>query len=207
MGVTAFLVSLYAVFLGLLLVSSSLLLSGVVGSEVPALLSLIGLLIAFGGLSLLARRNRDLLERLAGRARGHRRIAATADGFVEAVDRSRDLLRSPRFVTGSLAWWTFDILALGLALHRFGADVPVAVLVLAYTLGLFGNLLPIPGGFGGVEGGIIGMLVACGVEVGRAVAGVLAYRFVALWLPTGLGLVAHAALTARVRRWQAEATP
>lgn len=202
-GVTAFLVSLYAVFLGLLAVSAALLLSGLVESDAPRGLALIGLLIAVGGLGLLLPRNRDLLHRLAERARGRRRVAAAADGFVNAVDRGGEMLRSPRFVAGALAWWTFDILALGLALHRLGAEVPVAVLVLAYTLGLFGNLLPIPGGFGGVEGGMIGMLVACGVAVGPAVAGVLAYRFVALWLPTALGVVAQAVLTARVRRWQA----
>lgn len=203
-GVTAFLVALYAVFLGLLALSSVLLLSGLAESGAPVTLVIIGLLIALGGLSLLARRNRDLLHRLAERARGRRRVGAAADGLVDAVDRGRETLRSPRFVVGALAWWSFDILALGLALHRLGAQVPAAVLVLAYTLGLFGNLLPIPGGFGGVEGGMIGMLVASGVAVGPAVAGVLAYRFVALWLPTGLGIVAQALLTARVRRWQVE---
>jgi uncharacterized protein (TIRG00374 family) len=91
---------------------------------------------------------------------------------------------------------------LGLSLRAFGSVVPVAVLVLCYFLGTLGSLLPLPGGIGGVEGGMIGALAAFGVPGGRAVVGVLAYRAISFWLPTLPGIAGYVALRSRVRRWQ-----
>jgi uncharacterized membrane protein YbhN (UPF0104 family) len=66
---------------------------------------------------------------------------------------------------------------------------------------MLGNLLPLPGGVGGVDGGLIGALIAFGVAPGAAVLGVLAYRLLALWLPTLMGVPAYFGLVRRTRGW------
>ena len=74
------------------------------------------------------------------------------------------LVRERRIgLLGGVAYWGFDIAVLGLSLKAFGTTVPVAVLVMGYFLGTLGSLLPLPGGIGGVEGGMIGAFVAFGV--------------------------------------------
>jgi len=50
---------------------------------------------------------------------------------------------------------------------------------MGYFVGMLGNLLPLPGGVGGVEGGMVGTFVAFGEPAGPALVAVLAYRLVA----------------------------
>jgi uncharacterized protein (TIRG00374 family) len=65
---------------------------------------------------------------------------------------------------------------------------------MGYFVGMLGNLLPLPGGVGGVEGGMIGAFVAFGEPAGTALVAVLAYRLVSFWLPTAIGAPAYLAL-------------
>jgi hypothetical protein len=51
---------------------------------------------------------------------------------------------------------------------------------------------------------MVGLLVAFGVEADLAVAAVLAYRSVAIWLPAPAGLVALRGLRRTVARWSEE---
>jgi uncharacterized protein (TIRG00374 family) len=92
---------------------------------------------------------------------------------------------------------------LGVCFDAFGRVVPVAVLVMGYFLGTLGSLLPLPGGVGGVEGGMIAAFVAFGVPAGSAVIAVLAYRAISFWLPTLPGIAGYLALRSTVRRWRA----
>jgi len=80
--------------------------------------------------------------------------------------------------------------------------VPGAVLVMGYFLGTLGSLLPLPGGIGGVEGGMIGAFVAFGEPAGRAVIAVLAYRAISFWLPTLPGIGGYVTLRSTVRGWR-----
>src|SRR5947209_17888552 len=75
---------------------------------------------------------------------------------------------------------------------------------MAYFVGMLGNLLPLPGGVGGVDGGMIGAFTAFGVNVELSVIAVLAYRAFAFWLPTLPGAVAYLQLRRTVQRWNAE---
>ena len=70
-------------------------------------------------------------------------------------------------------------------LHALGAPPSLAVVVLAYFVGQVANTIPIPGA---VSGGMVGVLLAFGVETDLALASVLAYRSVAIWLPAPIGL-------------------
>lgn len=108
----------------------------------------------------------------------------------------------PLALVGAAAYWGFDIAVLGLSFRAFGQAVPLAVLVMGYFIGTLGSLLPLPGGIGGVEGGMIGAFAAFGVPDGRAVVGVLAYRAISFWLPTIPGIVGYFRLRVTVRGWQ-----
>ena len=75
--------------------------------------------------------------------------------------------------------------------HAFGEPPPFTVIWMAYFVGTLGNLLPVPGGIGGVEGGMIGAFAAFGVSLELATLAVLSYRAISFWLPTIPGGIAY----------------
>ena len=81
----------------------------------------------------------------------------------------------------------------------------MAVLVVAFFVGMLANTLPLPGGVGGVDGGMIGALIAFGVEAELAVVAVLAFRGFTFWLPIAPGVVAYFALRRVVAGWESHA--
>ncbi|HXA53947.1 MAG TPA: flippase-like domain-containing protein, partial [Solirubrobacteraceae bacterium] len=91
--------------------------------------------------------------------------------------------------------------------RAFGDAPPVAVLVQAYFVGMLANLLPLPGGIGGVDGGMIGALVAFGVGGSLALIAVLVYRLIAFWLPSVPGVIAYFQLRRTVGRWELGVEP
>ena len=147
------------------------------------------------------------LQRFAERPGLLGRIATTLakapDALGSGVRTAIDLAKQRRIgLLGAVAYWGFDIAVLGVCFHAFGANVPTAVLVVGYFLGTFGSLLPLPGGIGGVEGGMIAAFVAFGVPAGSAVIAVLAYRAISFWLPTVPGIVGYLALRSTVGQWR-----
>ena len=124
--------------------------------------------------------------------------ALAASGVRTAIELIRT--RDPGLL-GAPAWWGFDICVLWAMFHAFGSPPPLTVVSMAYFVGMLGNLLPLPGGLGGVEGGMIGALAAFGVELHLAVLAVLSYRAIAFWLPTIPGGVAYFQLRRTVARW------
>jgi putative heme transporter len=127
--------------------------------------------------------------------------AQAASGVRTAIELIRS--RDPGLL-GAVAWWGFDISVLWAMFHAFGSPPPFTVIWMAYFLGMLGNLLPLPGGLGGVEGGMIGALVAFGVDFNLAVVAVLSYRGISFWLPTIPGAVAYIQLRRTVARWREE---
>ena len=107
--------------------------------------------------------------------------ALAASGVRTAIELIRS--RDPGLL-GAVAWWGFDIGVLWAMFHAFGSPPPFTVIWMAYFVGMLGNLLPLPGGLGGVEGGMIGALAAFGVSLDLAVLAVLSYRAISFWLPT-----------------------
>jgi putative heme transporter len=142
---------------------------------------------------------RRRLARLASRVSSASATAAT--GVQTAIDLLRE--RNPT-VLGAVGWWGFDIAVLWACFHAFGASPPQGVIVMSYFVGMLGNTLPLPGGIGGVDGGMIGAFTAFGVDVELSVVAVLAYRAFAFWLPTLPGIVAYLQLRRAVNRWGAE---
>jgi uncharacterized protein (TIRG00374 family) len=211
----AFLVVLYAIYAGSLLVAGIGLGTGLFpggGSFaitiVPAIVAAVILAVA-GAVALLPRDIERRLEPWASRsgrlahwvARGAAVPALAASGVRTAIGMIRE--RNPGLL-GALAWWGFDISVLWASFHAFGSPPPFTVIWMAYFVGTLGNLLPLPGGLGGVEAGMIGALAAFGVEFNLAVLAVLTYRAISFWLPVLPGTVAYFQLRRTVARWREE---
>jgi uncharacterized membrane protein YbhN (UPF0104 family) len=124
--------------------------------------------------------------------------ASFSAGMRDALAHLRS--RDPALL-GAVLFWGCQILVLWAAFRAFGAAPPWAVLVQAFFVGMLGNLLPMPGGVGGVEGGMIASLVAFGVDGGLAVVAVLVYRAFTFWLPLIPGVVGYFQLRKTVERW------
>ena len=118
------------------------------------------------------------------------------------VSEALRLLRTgnPAIVLGSLGYWAFDNLVLWACFRGFGVHVALTVVLMGYLIGQLGGLLPIPGGLGGVEGGLVGTLVVYGVSLRDAVAAVLAYRVIQFWIPLLLSLPAFVSLQRGLNR-------
>ena len=129
--------------------------------------------------------------------------AASSAGVRDALEHLRT--RDPALL-GAVLFWAFQIGVLWAAFHAFGDSPPIAVLVQGFFVGMLGNLLPMPGGVGGVEGGMIGAFAAFGVDSGLAVVSVLVYRAFTFWLPLLPGVVAYFGLRRTVDGWRQEGT-
>jgi uncharacterized protein (TIRG00374 family) len=125
--------------------------------------------------------------------------ASASAGMRDAIDHVRS---GDPALLGAFAFWAFQILVLWASFRAFGASPPGAVLVQAFFIGMLGNLLPMPGGVGGVEGGMIGAFAAFGVDSGLAVVAVLVFRGFTFWLPLIPGVVAYFQLRRTVDRWR-----
>jgi uncharacterized membrane protein YbhN (UPF0104 family) len=136
----------------------------------------------------------------AGRARVAIRQVRNAIG--DGVRDSTVLLRGRPVgvLSGSMGYMGFDIGVLLLCFHAFGRSPEVSIVVLAYIIGQLGGLIPLPGGIGGTEGGLIGTLCLYHVPLASATVAVLAYRALALWLPAALGSAAFVQLRRTLRR-------
>jgi uncharacterized membrane protein YbhN (UPF0104 family) len=160
---------------------------------VPALAAVTAIVLALGA------------RRLAGALAASSlptRIVAAAEAGGEGLDEAVRLLRThdPAILVGAAAYLLFDVAMLGVCFTAFGNDIPPAgVLLVAYLVGQLGSLIPIPGGIGGVDGGLIGTLVLYGVDPADAAVAVIAYRGLLLTIPAVLGLPALAVLRRRLR--------
>ena len=97
---------------------------------------------------------------------------------------------SPLVIAGAVGYMALDLAALAAAFAAVGSPPPIGVLALAYVVGQLGGLIPLPGGVGGADGGLIAALVLYGTPLAPAVAAVLAYRAFQLGLPALLGALA-----------------
>jgi uncharacterized membrane protein YbhN (UPF0104 family) len=164
-------------------------------SVIPAALGVVGVIVALVGPRVLPepRDDHSGIRRQIARVR-----RALRTGVSEAVALLRK--RDPLVVGGSLGYLWFDIASLAAAFHAFGGGGPVfGGFVLAYILGQLGALIPIPGGIGGTDGGLIGFMAVYGSSASAATAAVLAFRVFQLGVPAILGTIALGRLPADLR--------
>lgn len=113
-------------------------------------------------------------------------------------------MRRPGRTAGAFGYWAFDCAVLWAAFQACGGSPALGIIVLAYMLGQLGSGLPLPGGIGGVEPLMLGILVASGVDTGLAAAAIVCYRAISLGLQTVAGVVAGVRLVPAVRRERRE---
>jgi uncharacterized protein (TIRG00374 family) len=173
---------------------------------VPAVFAAISIVLTL----LLALTPTDLRRRVERAAGGDGRLArfaaraATLPASMSAgVRHSIEHARAgDAAILGSVAYWGFNVAVLWASFKAFGTPPPWSVVMMAYFVGMLGNLLPLPGGVGGVDGGMIGAFIGFDVDGGLAVVAVLTYRAFAFWLPTIPGAIAFFQLRRTVARWR-----
>jgi uncharacterized protein (TIRG00374 family) len=209
----AFLVLMYAVYVLALVAGGLGLWSGALsgGRSVALTLAPAGLAAA---VALVAMATPAGATRFAEVLRGQRdrgsrfsealaKLAGAIEALADGVRLAWALIRQRRVgVLGAPLWWGFDLAVLWVSFKAFGQAPSPGVVLMAYFVGTLANMLPLPGGLGGVEGGMIGAFIAFGIHPELAVAAVLAYRLYAFWLPTIPGAIAYLQLRRRLRSWR-----
>jgi uncharacterized protein (TIRG00374 family) len=181
------------------------------GTVVPAILSAI----AIGIFLLIALIPDDVERRIQHFAGGYRHTryltrfakgpATVASGVRTALDYVRNPSRGALAVGGAVGFWAANICVLWACFEAFGGDVPFAVLVQGFFVGMAANLIPSPaGGVGSVDAGMIAAFVLFGIDEAIVFPAVLAYRVIAFWLPIPPGIVAFFQLRATVAQWERE---
>ena len=117
---------------------------------------------------------------------------ALVGGTAEAVQIVRS--RNQLVIAGAVGYWAWDNAVLWATFHAFGYSPPITIVLMGYLIGQLGGLLPLPGGLGGIDGGLIGTLIVYGAPAAVTAAAVLAYRIILFWLPLIAGAVAFISL-------------
>jgi uncharacterized membrane protein YbhN (UPF0104 family) len=113
---------------------------------------------------------------------------ALTTGVTVAVERVRS--GNARIIAGAVGYWAFDNAVIWATFHAVGYTPEISIVLMGYLIGQMGGLLPIPGGIGGIDGGLIGTLVVYGVPAAAVTVAVLAYRTILFWMPLLVGAVA-----------------
>jgi uncharacterized membrane protein YbhN (UPF0104 family) len=189
-----FLVLLYSIFLASVAVTGTIL--AIQGQ--PQALTVLPASLAVTGIALA-------LSAAWLRPSGSGRVSTGAAVLGGAVRDAIAHLRSfDARLLGAFAWWGFDMAVLWAMLHAFGSPPAFELVVLAYFLGQVGNTIPIPGA---VSGGLVGALLAFGVDADLAIVSVLSYRAIAIWIPAPVGLAALSPLRRTIAAWGREDAP
>jgi len=212
----AFLVLVYAVYMTTLVIDGVLLSAGVFAGQAPPGLTVVpaafagGVIIVFLLMALIPgdlerRFSHASQEKLWGRIT--RRLATVpatvAVGTRTAMAFVREPSRGGLALLGAIGLWAAQIGILWASFKAFGIEVPLAVVVEGFFVGMFANLIPLPGGVGGVDAGMLGAFALFDVH-GPIFAAVLIYRIFAFWMPIPPGIVAFLHLRKTVQRWERE---
>ena len=137
--------------------------------------------------------------------RFRRGISETRRAVINGVAEARKILSSGnrRVPAGSFGYWFFDNAVLWATFHAFGMSPPITVVLMGYLIGQLGGLIPVPGGIGGIDLGLIGVLIAYGTSAAGTAAAVFAYHLILFWLPLVVGGIAFALLRRNMPRpWE-----
>jgi len=139
------------------------------------------------------------LPRVMRRVSGRLPAPVWLEDIGTGIPAARDALLRPNFrLLGALGYLLFDIAVLWTTLAAMGPAPPVAALAVAYLAGYLPNVLPIPGGIGILDAGLVGALGLYGLPLSHAAAAVLVYHAVAFWIPSLGGMLAYTRLRPRL---------
>ena len=138
----------------------------------------------------------------AGAGRIKRARSTSRRTLIEGVAEALSILRErdPLVFIGAIGYWAWDNAVLWATFHAFGYSPPITIVLMAYLIGQMGGLLPIPGGIGGIDGGLFGTFVLYGTPAAVTAAAILAYRIILFWLPLVIGGVAFTSLRRGLNR-------
>jgi uncharacterized membrane protein YbhN (UPF0104 family) len=138
------------------------------------------------------------------KSRRHERLGAWLVRSADWIRDSETVAFTPNWrLIGTVGYLVFDIAVLWACLRAVGVHAPIAALVIGYQVGYLANLLPVPGGVGVLEGGLLGALLLYGLPAAPTAAAVVLYHAIALWVPTLGGTWGFA----RLRRSLASSRP
>jgi uncharacterized protein (TIRG00374 family) len=101
----------------------------------------------------------------------------------------------------SVTAWSAEAVALHWIVQWLGSGLPLAFTVFVYAVSMLAGALSfLPGGLGGTEAVMIGLLMWKGVPAPQAVTATVLIRLATLWFAVGLGLIA-------LGTWRQEARP
>lgn len=150
--------------------------------------------------ALVVLANRSWLDRLraciapAGRARGA--IRGLLGMLIEGSRCNAPRLLVVATVISIVAWGA-ECVAFHIVLDRMGAPVPFTFAVSVYAISMLAGALSfMPGGLGGAEAAMTGLLVWHGLDAGTAFAATLIIRLATLWFAVAIG--AAASVTASI---------
>jgi uncharacterized membrane protein YbhN (UPF0104 family) len=127
-------------------------------------------------------------------------LATPVSTMSDGVSDARALVTARDWkLIGAVAYYAFDNAVLWAAFHAFGRPPAIGVIVMGYLVGSLAGALPLPGGLGVVDGGLIGALVLYGSPAAPTAAAVLVYRGLSLALPVALGAIGWACHSPRLR--------
>jgi uncharacterized membrane protein YbhN (UPF0104 family) len=127
------------------------------------------------------------------------RVARWLRTTAQVVEDTKDEVRHPGWqLVGAVAYLWCSIATLWVSFRAFGEAPPVGALTLAFLIGYLGNIVPVPGGIGALDGGLTAALVLYGARPAAAAAAVLVYHALVLWIPTLLGTIAFLRLRSTI---------
>jgi len=214
----AFLVLMYSVYLIALVVFGVLLRVGVLRGEAPVGGTIVpagvagAIMLVFALIALIPEDVERRIDSFAGGYRRKRFVRKLATGpatVSTGVRTAMDYVRHPRrgalAVSGAVGFWAANIAVLWASFQAFDGNVPIAVLIQGFFVGMAANLVPSPaGGVGSVDAGMIAAFVLFGVSTAAVFPAVLMYRVIAFWLPIPPGIVAYFQLRRTVAGWEEE---
>ncbi len=141
-------------------------------------------------------------KRVAARSDRASRLAAALRALSGGVVEALELLRGgdPWLLIGLVGYLGFDVMVLWSTFQAFGSAPTLTIVWIGYLIGELGGLIPLPGGIGGVDVGLVGTLVLYHVSLSAATAAVLGYRALALVVPLAFGAVAFPLLRRSLAR-------
>lgn len=137
-----------------------------------------------------------------------RRLRRTLHGLGVWVRDTEEVAFKPSWrLLGAPAYLLCDIAVLWACLRAVGVHAPILALVVGYQIGYLSNLIPVPGGIGVLEGGLLAGLLLFNFPVTETAAAAILYHGIALWVPTIGGTVGFAGLRRAIARRPATLTP
>ncbi|MEM9708063.1 MAG: lysylphosphatidylglycerol synthase transmembrane domain-containing protein [Pseudomonadota bacterium] len=113
---------------------------------------------------------------------------------IRRASLSLDAFQDPLTLTAGMVCgiigWAAEALAFWLLLQWMGADVGLGMATAIFLFAtLAGGLTGLPGGVGGAEAAMVGLLLSIGVPLEIAVPATLIIRVTTLWFAIGIGLL------------------